>query len=126
MDVQSPSFIKKYALWFAFTVLLAIVFMPTPEGLPVAGKRMLGILVFSVIVWMTETVSYPVSAAVIVTLMDFLWTRRAWPRRTVTSRRSAGLRAFLTPGFRATSSRRPLSRRGTRAIVSYAIHNDIL
>jgi len=72
MDPQSPSFIKKYALWFAFAALLAIVLMPTPEGLPVAGKRMLGILVFSVIVWMTETVSYPVSAAVIVSLMAFL------------------------------------------------------
>ena len=72
MNAQPVSFVRRFALWFAFAALLAIVLMPTPEGLPVAGKRMLGILVFSVIVWMTEAVSYPVSAAVIVSLMAFL------------------------------------------------------
>jgi sodium-dependent dicarboxylate transporter 2/3/5 len=71
-SAQPLSFVKRFALWFAFAALLAIVLMPTPQGLPVAGKRMLGILVFSVIVWMTEAVSYPVSAAVIVSLMAFL------------------------------------------------------
>jgi solute carrier family 13 (sodium-dependent dicarboxylate transporter), member 2/3/5 len=33
---------------------------------------MLGILLFSIIVWMTDTISYPVSAAVIMALMAFL------------------------------------------------------
>lgn len=46
--------------------------MPTPAGLPVAGKRMLAILLFSVIVWMTDSISYPASAAVILALMAFL------------------------------------------------------
>ncbi len=63
---------KSWALALAFAVLLVVILLPTPAGLPVAGQRMLGILVFAVIVWMTETVSYPVSAAVIVTLMAFL------------------------------------------------------
>ena len=72
MEKESRSFVRSYALWFALAALLAITLLPTPDGLPVAGKRMLGILVFAVIVWMTEAVSYPVSAAVIVTLMAFL------------------------------------------------------
>jgi len=46
--------------------------LPTPAGLPVAGHRMLSILVFAVIVWMTEAVSYPVSAAVIMAFTAFL------------------------------------------------------
>lgn len=68
---QEP-FMKRYGLILGFLVLLAIVALPTPAGLPVAGHRMLGILVFSVIVWMTDSVSYPVSAAIIMALMAFL------------------------------------------------------
>lgn len=68
---QEP-FIKRYGLIIGFIVLLLIIALPTPTGLPVAGQRMLGILLFSVIVWMTEAVSYPVSAAIIMTLMSLL------------------------------------------------------
>lgn len=68
---QEP-FAKRYGLMIGLFVLFAIIAMPTPEGLPVAGHRMLGILVFSVIVWMTEAISYPVSAALIMALMAFM------------------------------------------------------
>ncbi|HWP24970.1 MAG TPA: DASS family sodium-coupled anion symporter, partial [Xanthobacteraceae bacterium] len=49
-----------------------VLLMPTPENLPIAGHRMLAILAFAVIVWMTEALEYPVSAIVIATLMAFL------------------------------------------------------
>ena len=39
--------------------------------MPTQGHRLIGILVFAVIIWMTEGVSYPVSAFVIVTFMAF-------------------------------------------------------
>lgn len=67
-----PSFFKRFGLILGALILLCIVLMPTPEGLPIAGHRMLAILVFSVIVWMTDTISYPASAAVIMALMAFL------------------------------------------------------
>ena len=51
---------------------MAIVYLfPTPVDLPTQGHRLIGILVFAVIIWMTEGVSYPVSAFVIVTFMAF-------------------------------------------------------
>ena len=53
-------------------VLLLVLVLPTPEGLPVAGHRMLAILAFAVIVWMTEALDYAVSAVVIAALMAFL------------------------------------------------------
>lgn len=65
-------FAKRYGLLMGIIALLGIILLPTPADLPVAGQRMLGILVFSVIVWMTEAISYPVSAAVIMALMAFL------------------------------------------------------
>ena len=65
------SFAKKYGLIIGLLVMLGIMLLPTPADLPVAGQRMLAILVFSVIVWMTDTISYPVSAAVIMALMAF-------------------------------------------------------
>lgn len=71
MSMKEP-LLKRYGLMLAFLALLIIIALPVPEGLPVTGQRMLGILMFSIIVWMTETISYPVSAAVIMTLMAFL------------------------------------------------------
>ena len=64
--------LKYLYLAAAFALLGVILAIPTPEGLTVAGHRMLGILVFSVVIWMSEAVSYPTSAAVIMSLMAFL------------------------------------------------------
>jgi anion transporter len=72
MPTGSRSFVRRYALWAAAALLLLIVLLPAPQGLPVAGQRMLAILAFAVIIWMTETVTYPVSAALLVVLMAFL------------------------------------------------------
>ena len=62
---------KRYGLIIALVVMLGVMMLPTPADLPVAGHRMLAILLFSVVVWMTDTISYPVSAAVIMALMAF-------------------------------------------------------
>lgn len=56
----------------AVAALVAILMLPTPEGLTVAGHRMLGVLAFAVVVWMTEAIDYAVSAVVIAALMAFL------------------------------------------------------
>lgn len=52
--------------------LVLILWLPTPAGLPVAGKVMLAILAFAVAVWMTEAMDYAVSAVVIAALMAIL------------------------------------------------------
>ncbi len=59
------------SLLIGLIAMLVIWFLPTPDGLPVAGQRVGGILVFAVIVWMTECISYPVSAMVITVFMSF-------------------------------------------------------
>ena len=56
----------------AIAALIGVLLLPTPESLPVAGHRMLAILAFAVIVWMTEALDYAVSAVVIAALMAFL------------------------------------------------------
>jgi len=61
-----------WGLLLAAGALAAVILMPTPEGLSVAGQRMLAVLAFAVIVWMTETLDYAVSAVVIAALMAFL------------------------------------------------------
>ena len=66
------TFLKQYGLFVSLMILGIIIVLPTPEGLTIAGHRMLGLLVFSVILWMTECTSYPVSAAIIITLMVLL------------------------------------------------------
>ncbi len=52
--------------------MVLILWLPTPAGLPVAGKVMLAILAFAVAVWMTEAMDYAVSAVVIAALMAIL------------------------------------------------------
>jgi sodium-dependent dicarboxylate transporter 2/3/5 len=63
---------RGWGVWGAFAALIAIVLLPTPQGLPVAGQYMLGVLVFAVILWMTEAVDYAISAVLITALMAFL------------------------------------------------------
>ena len=61
-----------YGLLGAIAALALVLLAPTPQGLPYAGQVMLGLLLFSVILWMTEAVDYAVSAVLIVALMAFL------------------------------------------------------
>jgi sodium-dependent dicarboxylate transporter 2/3/5 len=61
-----------WGLVLAVAVLAAILALPTPADLPVAAHRMLAILGFAVIIWMTEAIDYAVSAVVIAVLMAFL------------------------------------------------------
>src|SRR6516164_11496393 len=65
-------FRANWGLLLAVAALFAALMLPTPEGLSIAGHRMLAILLFAVIVWMTEAVDYAVSAIVIAGLMAFL------------------------------------------------------
>jgi anion transporter len=64
--------LKSLGLLVALLLLVAILLLPTPEGLPVAGQRMLALLAFAVVIWMTEALDYAVSAVVIAALMAFL------------------------------------------------------
>ncbi|ARP79740.1 hypothetical protein CAL12_02130 [Bordetella genomosp. 8] len=59
-------------LMAGFAALVVVLLLPLPADLPVAGHRMLAILVFAVVVWVTEAVSYEASAIMITTLMAFL------------------------------------------------------
>ena len=67
-----PTHAKSWALPLAVAVLLLILVLPTPEGLPVAGQRILAVFGFAVVVWVTEALDYAVSAIVISALMAFL------------------------------------------------------
>ena len=61
-----------WGLAAAVAALVVVLLLPTPVGLPVAGQRTLAILVFAVVVWMTEAVDYAVSAILIAALMAVL------------------------------------------------------
>ena len=69
---ESNWFSSNWGLFAAVAALVVILLLPTPAGLPVAGHRMLAILAFAVIIWMTEAIDYAVSAIVIAALMAFL------------------------------------------------------
>jgi anion transporter len=71
--IKEPAWLSRHwGLLLAIVALVAVLLLPTPAGLPVAGHRMLAILAFAVIVWMTEAIDYAVSAIVIAALMAFL------------------------------------------------------
>lgn len=61
-------------IWFGLAVIamIAVLLLPTGEGLSVAGQRALAILVFAVILWVTEAVTYPVSAVLILAAIALL------------------------------------------------------
>jgi len=66
---HNESLFKKYGLIIALATMAIIMLLPTPSGLSIAGQRIIGVLLFAVITWITEAVTYPVSAAIIASLM---------------------------------------------------------
>jgi anion transporter len=61
-----------WGLLLAAAILVAILLLPTPTGLSIAGQRMLAVLGFAVIVWVTDALDYAVSAVIIGALIAFL------------------------------------------------------
>lgn len=68
---KTGGFGKRFGLLLAIIAMAAVYMLPTPADLPTQGHHLIGILVFAVIIWMTEGVSYPVSSFVIITLMCY-------------------------------------------------------
>lgn len=64
--------LNHWGLIAATAVLVAILTMPTPANLPVAGHHMLAIFAFAVVIWVTEALDYAISAVVIAALMAVL------------------------------------------------------
>lgn len=67
-----PGFFKRYGLILAFIALALVCMMPEQPGLSTAGQRMIGIMIFAVIVWSSTAVSYPVSGGIIMALIALL------------------------------------------------------
>ncbi|MBI5974346.1 SLC13 family permease [Staphylococcus canis] len=69
MSKKTGTTFKPIWLIISFIVLIGIMLIPAGNGLPVMGKAALAILAFAVILWVTEAVSYPVSATLIMGLI---------------------------------------------------------
>ena len=103
LHLKDASFLKNWGLLLAVLALIGIMLLPTPVGLPVAGHRMLAVLAFAVVVWMTEALDYAVSAVVIAALMAFLLGLSPNPANPATLMgTSAGL-ALAFSGFANTA-----------------------
>ncbi|WP_196603060.1 DASS family sodium-coupled anion symporter [Pectinatus frisingensis] len=90
---------KKYGLIIGALVLFVIILLPTPDGLSVSGQRVLGILIFSVIIWMTEAVPYPVSSILIVSLTALLLGLSPNPAQPDKILGTTGALKFALSGF---------------------------
>ncbi|MDU2066159.1 MAG: DASS family sodium-coupled anion symporter [Sporomusaceae bacterium] len=69
-DKKSPAPGKILWIIIGLVVMLGVAFMPNPGGgLSTAGQRVLAVLLFAVIMWISEAVSYPVSAIGIIAFL---------------------------------------------------------
>lgn len=71
-DVEVRTLTQNIGLVLGALVLITVLMLPTPPSLPSAGQRMIGILFFAIIIWMTSAVSYPVSATLLTALTALL------------------------------------------------------
>ena len=72
LTTASRQYKFSWGLALALAALALVLILPAPVGLPPAGQRMLAILAFAVVIWITEALDYAVSAVVIAALMAFL------------------------------------------------------
>lgn len=74
MAKKEKSAKKVKPLWvvISFIVLIGVLLLPTPKDLPQMAHVTLAILAFAVVMWVTEAVSYTVSAVFIIVLMILL------------------------------------------------------
>lgn len=72
-DGQQQRWTDQYMpfIWIgiALAAMLIIMFLPPFDGVSVAGQRAIGILVFAVIMWITEAVPYPISSVMILVII---------------------------------------------------------
>jgi len=94
---------SNWGLLVAVAALIAIILAPAPEGLSVSGQRMLAVLAFAVVVWMTETLDYAVSAVVIAALMAFLLGTAPSPTNPAALMGTSAALALAFSGFSSTA-----------------------
>lgn len=70
--ISNRTKLQNLGLVLAFVVLVIILAIPSPDTLSTGGHRMIAILAFAIILWMTSAVSYPVSATMITALTALL------------------------------------------------------
>ena len=68
---QKRRIIPNPGLWLAIIAGIIITLLPLGDTLPVAGQNMIAILVFAIIVWISEAMDYTASAIVISALIIF-------------------------------------------------------
>lgn len=61
---------KIISLIVAFAVFFTIILLPQPEGLSIVGQNSLAIFAIAIILWITEPVSFTVSAFIILALIS--------------------------------------------------------
>ena len=65
-------FLSKRHIWglpLAFIVLIGLLMLPVPNGLNPQGYMLLVVLAFMLVIWVTESVSYPASSIVLIVAM---------------------------------------------------------
>jgi solute carrier family 13 (sodium-dependent dicarboxylate transporter), member 2/3/5 len=70
--VSTASPFRWPALLVALALPLTVALLPAPDGLSVAGWRVLGVLAGAVVLWISEAVSYAVSAVMVTALLAVL------------------------------------------------------
>lgn len=57
---------KPWIIAAAFAIMIIVMLLPTPEGLSTAGQRVLAVLLFAVIMWISESMPYGESAIALI------------------------------------------------------------
>jgi len=60
---------KLLTVLIALAIMTAIIMAPSPAGLSLAGQRVIAVMVFVVLMWITEAIPYGVSAVALVLLL---------------------------------------------------------
>ncbi|KYK22546.1 hypothetical protein AYK25_07185 [Thermoplasmatales archaeon SM1-50] len=76
---------KKKPMWlrkllhslFAFSIIIVLYFLPTPEGLSRSGQIMIGIMFMGAILWITEAIPLAATGLLIIVMQPIMGTMQA-------------------------------------------------
>jgi len=78
LQKKRPTWLRKLLIsLFAFSIVIVLFFLPTPQGLSHSGQIMIGIMIMGAILWITEPIPLAATGLLVIIMQPIMGTMQA-------------------------------------------------